>query len=161
MDTFEPDDFVFAIVQIPPGQSSERLLDSSDPATVKCLRKFCKRIAKRPSTAVSRPLPCVGESDERFMLSVKDGRTSFIPFVGKGSEDRWYLRHLPTHRLVIQSFGFDACIASTEQAESPENTEHSIKSPRKRKRSSLPPSPQLITSSDEEQTEFDKLQKTS
>ncbi|KAF5395973.1 hypothetical protein PHET_11312 [Paragonimus heterotremus] len=108
MDTLDPDNYLIAIVQIPPGQTSSQLLDVSKPKTARFLRKFCKRIVSHPSTAVCKSFPLTCEED-KFVLSVTEESPTPISFVGKGSNNQWYLRHLPTHRLTVKphSFSYD------------------------------------------------------
>ncbi|KAF8568230.1 hypothetical protein P879_07900 [Paragonimus westermani] len=149
MDTLNPDDYLIAIVQIPPGQTSSQLLDVSKPKTAKFLRKFCKRIVSNPSTAVSKSFQLTCEKEDKFILSVTKESPVPISFVGKGSNNQWYLRHLPTHRLTVKPYSFSSDMHSVDNiTDVPNSTDRPVSSYRVTTDPSN--SPQLITSSDEE-----------
>ncbi|KAF6778886.1 hypothetical protein AHF37_01833 [Paragonimus kellicotti] len=148
MDTLNPDDYLIAIVQIPPGQTSNYLLDVSKPKTARFLRKFCKRIVSYPSTAICKSFPFTCEKEDRFTLSATEESPTPISFVGKGSNNQWYLRHLPTHRLTVKPCSFSYDIDSVDnRTDVPKSADRPVSSEQTRDPSS---SPQLITSSDEE-----------
>ncbi|CAH8603994.1 unnamed protein product [Heterobilharzia americana] len=142
----ELDDYVISIVQIPPGHSSKTLLDTCNPQVEKFLKKFMKRLVKKPDTIFSRVLPTLDAGCDSFNLSVMDHRTTYIPYVIKATDSSWYLRQFPTYRLSIRSMNNDDkdCIILEQ------NKEKSGSNPLKRICSSRERSPQLITSSDEE-----------
>ncbi|THD25613.1 hypothetical protein D915_003620 [Fasciola hepatica] len=145
IDTIDSDDLVIGLVQIPPGKSSEELLDTSNPLMVKFLKKFFKRLGKNPGRSFSKPLPMNHEL-ETFSFSTKDSASVHIPFVGKGSGGRWFLRHFPTQRLTLQQYDntLDTVLAVPPEEQSSQ-IEHIL--------SRESTSPQLITSSDEEYSE--------
>ncbi|VDP83607.1 unnamed protein product [Echinostoma caproni] len=151
IDTINPDDLVIGLIQIPPGKSSTELLDTSNPVIAKFLKKFCKRLGKSPSQRFSKILP-TDQRSGRFAISTKDPNSVHIPFVGKGSGDRWFLRHLPTRRLTLlqcDSLSDTQWDVSVEDQPAPIDS-----SPPKRQPNTYPVSPQLITSSDDECTEL-------
>lgn len=103
IDTVDSDDLVIGLVQIPPGKSSKELLDTSNPLVLKFLKKFFKRLGKNPGRSFSKPFPTNPELGT-FSFSTKDSTSVPIPFIGKGSGGRWFLRHFPTQRLTLQQY---------------------------------------------------------
>ncbi|KAK4467785.1 hypothetical protein MN116_008712 [Schistosoma mekongi] len=148
------DDYVISAVQIPPGCNSRKLLDVSNPHVEKFLRKFMKRLVKKPNTPFSRVLPTLDDRGGPFSLCVTDCQTPYIPYVIRASDLSWHIRQFPTHRLSIRSSKFDNdCIILDE------NEGRSCSNSLKRSHLNVEYSPQLITSSDEEINSLPKIQR--
>ncbi|KAH8857063.1 hypothetical protein KSF78_0009405 [Schistosoma japonicum] len=139
------DDYVISAVQIPPGCNSRKLLDISNPHVEKFLRKFMKRLVKKPNTLFSRVLPTLDDRGDSLSLCVTDCQTPYIPYVIRASDSSWHIRQFPTHRLSVRSSKVDNdCIILDEDGGG--SCFNSLKRPHM----NVEYSPQLITSSDEE-----------
>ncbi|CAH8640989.1 unnamed protein product [Schistosoma rodhaini] len=139
------DDYIISVVQIPPGYTSKMLLDTCNPQVEKFLRKFMKRLVKKPGALFSRVLPTSSDQGDSLSLCVTDCQTPYIPYVIKASDSSWHIRQFPTHRLSVRSLKNDNdCVIIDENKEKPN------RKLLKRAHSVRETSPQLITSSDEE-----------
>ncbi|CAH8867283.1 unnamed protein product [Trichobilharzia szidati] len=153
------DDYVISVVQIPPGYSSKTLLDTNNPQVEKFLKKFMKRLVKKPGTLFSRVLPTSDVGCESLNLCVNDTETTYIPYAMRGGDSSWYIRQFPTHRLSIRALKNEKdCIILEEDKPKPSSkpssvaaaTASSSSSSLKRAFVDREPSPQFIISSDEE-----------
>ncbi|CAH8555489.1 unnamed protein product [Schistosoma turkestanicum] len=138
------DDYIISVVQIPPGYSSKMLLDTSNPQVEKFLRKFMKRLVKKPDSLFSRVLPTLNDQGDPLSLCVTDCQTPYIPYVVKASDSSWHIRQFPTHRLSVRSIKDNDCVVLDHNKEEPSG---------KSLKRAHPPrdhSPQLVISSDEE-----------
>ena len=102
IESMDAEEFLIALVQIPPGQSSQTVLDTNDPNVMKFLRKYFKRMNKKPQSIFTRPFPGDCELASAFELSVKDDLVPFVPFIGQCADGSWVLRQFPVRRLAIQ-----------------------------------------------------------
>ncbi|CAL8068299.1 unnamed protein product [Calicophoron daubneyi] len=143
IDTLNPEDYVIGIVQIPPGKDSKKLLDISNPSTKQFLRKFLKRIDKKSSSSLSKTLPLADGDESYFTLTAKNDSTPLVPFVGKGSDGKWYMRHFSVRRLTINPYNasYNRNFQSIEVADGGECTQMD--------QSNTSSSPQLVVSSDD------------
>ncbi|CAH8596659.1 unnamed protein product [Schistosoma mattheei] len=111
----------------------------------KFLRKFMKRLVKKPGALFSRVLPTSSDQGDSLSLCVTDCQTPYIPYVIKGSDSSWHIRQFPTHRLSVCSLkNNNDCVILDENKEEPS------RKLLKRAHSVRETSPQLIISSDEE-----------
>ncbi|CAI2733154.1 unnamed protein product, partial [Schistosoma spindalis] len=114
------DDYVISVVQIPPGYTSKMLLDTCNPQVEKFLRKFMKRLVKKPGALFSRVLPTSSDEGDPLSLCVTDCQTPYIPYVIKGSDSSWHIRQFPTHRLSVRSLkNNNDCVILDENKEEP------------------------------------------
>ena len=102
IELMDTEEFLIALVQIPPGQSSQNVLDTNDPNVMKFLRKYFKRMNKKPQSVFTRPFPGDCELASAFEHSVKNDFVPFVLFIGQCADGSWVLRQFPVRRLAIR-----------------------------------------------------------
>ncbi|VEL39264.1 unnamed protein product [Protopolystoma xenopodis] len=106
LDALDPDDYVFGIIHLPPEESAISVLIQNNPQLLKFLKKFFKRLAKKPNECLRRAIP-IADDRCRYELyaPTNSDHTTSLPFTGKSSDGSYCLRYLPVRKLLIDKVG--------------------------------------------------------